>query len=55
MHTDEWWEGDTSILRIGYTPHALKMDFKNLYYTTGGKVPTWGLPLSGFVGEHTVI
>ena len=55
MHTDEWWGGDTSILKIGYTPHALKMGFKTIYYTTGGKVPTWGLPLSEFVGDHTVI
>ena len=55
MHTDEWWGGDTSILRIGYTPHALKMGFKTIYYTTGGKVPTWGLPLSEFVGDHTII
>ena len=55
MHTDEWWGGDTSILKIGYTPHALKMGFKTIYYTTGGKVPTWGLPLSEFVGDHTMV
>jgi sulfide:quinone oxidoreductase len=55
MHTDEWWGGDTSILKIGYTPHALKMGFKTIYYTTGGKVPTWGLPLSEFVGDHTIV
>ncbi len=55
MHTDEWWGGDTSILKIGYTPHALKMGFKTIYYTTGGKVPTWGLPLSEFVGDHALI
>ena len=55
MHTNEWWGGDTSILKIGYTPHALKMGFKTIYYTTGGKVPTWGLPLSEFVGDHTLI
>jgi sulfide:quinone oxidoreductase len=55
MHTDEWWGGDTSILKMGYTPHALKMGFKTVYYTTGGKVPTWGLPISEFVADHTVI
>ena len=55
MHTNEWWGGDTSILKMGYTPHALKMGFKTIYYTTGGKVPTWGLPLSEFVADHTVI
>ncbi len=55
MHTNEWWGGTTSILKMGYTPHALKMGFKTVYYTTGGKVPTWGLPLSELVGDHTVI
>ena len=55
MHTNEWWGGDTSILKIGYTPHALKMGFKTIYYTTGGKVPTWGLPLSEFVGDHALV
>ena len=36
MHTNEWWGGDISILKMGYTPHALKMGFKTMYYTVGG-------------------
>ncbi|GAA5520201.1 FAD-dependent oxidoreductase [Aliifodinibius salicampi] len=55
MHTDEWWGGDTSILKMGYTPHMLKMGFKSMYYTTGGKIPSWGLPLSEFIADRTVI
>lgn len=55
MHTDEWWGGDTSILKMGYTPHALKMGFKAMYYTLGGKIPSWGLPLSEKIADHTVI
>ena len=55
MHTNEWWGGDISILKMGFTPYALKMGFKNMYYTLGGKVPSWGLPLSEFVGDHTLI
>ena len=55
MHTNEWWGGDTAILKMGYTPHALKMGFKQMYYTTGGKIPTWGIPFSEFVADHTVI
>ncbi len=53
MHTDEWWGGDTAILRLGYTPHALKMGFKQMYYTTGGKIPSWGIPFSEFVADHS--
>lgn len=55
MHTNEWRGGDISILKMGFTPYALKMGFKNMYYTLGGKVPSWGLPLSEFLGDHTVI
>ncbi|MGD8428691.1 MAG: FAD-dependent oxidoreductase [Balneolaceae bacterium] len=55
MHTDEWWGGNTSILKMGYTPHALKMGFKAMYYTLGGKIPSWGLPLSEGIADHTLI
>lgn len=55
MHTDEWWGGDKSILKMGYTPHMLKMGFKSMYYTTGGKIPSWGLPMSEFIADRTLI
>src|SRR5680860_130516 len=55
MHTNEWWGGDTSILKMGYTPYILKMGFKNMYYTLGGKVPSWGMPLSELIGDHTIV
>lgn len=55
MHTDEWWGGEISVLKMGYTPYILKMGFKNMYYTLGGKVPQWGLPLSELIADHAVI
>lgn len=55
MHTNEWWGGDISVMKMGYTPYLLKMGFKNMYYTLGGKVPRWGMPLSELIGDHTVI
>lgn len=55
MHTDEWWGGKTSILKMGYTPYLLKMGFKTIYKTLGGKVPGWGMPLSEIIGDHTII
>jgi sulfide:quinone oxidoreductase len=55
MHTDEWWGGNKAILKTGYTPHALKMGFKQMYYTLGGKIPSWGLPFSEFVGDHSIL
>ncbi len=55
MHTDEWWGGNTSVLKMGYTPYILKMGFKNMYQTLGGKVPSWGMPLSEIISEHSSI
>ncbi|HTI60088.1 NAD(P)/FAD-dependent oxidoreductase [Mucilaginibacter sp.] len=55
MRTNEWWGGTESHLEMGITPHALKMGFKQMYYTLGGKIPHWGLPVSELVGDNTVI
>ena len=55
MHTDEWYGGNTSILKMGYTPYILKMGFKTMYETLGGKIPGWGMPISEIIGDHTII
>lgn len=55
MRTNEWWGGKESHLEMGVTPYALKMGFKQMYYTLGGKIPHWGLALSEILGDHTVI
>jgi sulfide:quinone oxidoreductase len=55
MRTNEWWGGKESHLEMGVTPYALKMGFKEMYYTLGGKIPHWGLPISEVVGDHTFI
>jgi len=55
MRTNEWWGGQESHLEMGITPYALKMGFKQMYYTLGGKIPQWGLALSEIIGDHTVI
>ncbi|MDP4283967.1 MAG: FAD-dependent oxidoreductase [Bacteroidota bacterium] len=55
MRTNEWWGGKESHLEMGITPYALKMGFKQMYYTLGGKIPHWGLALSEIIGDHTVI
>ena len=55
MRTNEWWGGKESHLEMGITPYALKMGFKQMYYTLGGKIPHWGLPLSEIMGDHTIV
>lgn len=55
MRTNEWWGGDESHLEMGITPYALKMGFKKMYYTLGGKIPHWGVAFSELVGDHTLV
>jgi sulfide:quinone oxidoreductase len=55
MRTNEWWGGTESHLEMGVTPYALKMGFKSMYYTLGGKIPHWGIAMSEVLGDHTVI
>lgn len=55
MRTNEWWGGKESHLEMGITPYVLKMGFKQMYYTLGGKIPHWGLALSEILGDHAVV
>lgn len=54
IHSDAWYGGDTSVFKMGYTYFALKMAFKEMYYRTGGKPPSWGVPLTELVAERVV-
>ncbi|MEJ2635821.1 MAG: FAD-dependent oxidoreductase [Calditrichia bacterium] len=51
IHSDAWYGGKTSIFKMGYTYYAMKLAFKEMYFRTGGKPPTWGIPLTEFVAE----
>ncbi len=44
IHSDTWYGGDTSVLKMGYAPWAAKMAFKEMYFRTGGKPASWGMP-----------
>lgn len=55
MHTNEWWGGDIRILKMGITPYMMKIGFKTMYKTLGGKVPSWGMPFAKLVADHVSI
>lgn len=55
MRSNEWWGGKESHLELGFTPYALKMGFKQMYYTLGGRIPHWGVGLSKVIGDHTFL
>jgi sulfide:quinone oxidoreductase len=51
IHSDVWYGGKASILKMGYTFYAMKLAFKEMYFRTGGKVPTWGMPLTEVIAD----
>ncbi|MDR3599239.1 MAG: FAD-dependent oxidoreductase [Desulfosporosinus sp.] len=52
IHSDVWYGGKTSVIKMGHMIFALKLAFKEMYYRTGGKPSHWGLPLSELLVEH---
>jgi sulfide:quinone oxidoreductase len=49
IHSDTWFGGETSVFTTGFTPYAAKMAFKEMYFRTGGKPVSWGMPASEFI------
>jgi sulfide:quinone oxidoreductase len=52
IHSDTWYGGKTSVLKMGHTAWAMKMAFKEMYFSSGGKPSSWGMPLSELVMDH---
>ncbi|MEJ2061024.1 MAG: FAD-dependent oxidoreductase [Gammaproteobacteria bacterium] len=51
IRSNSWYGGDTQILKMGHTPFLLKMQYKNLFFKTKGKMPEWGLDFSKLMAE----
>jgi len=54
IHSDTWYGGKLSVFKMGHTFYAMKLAFKEMYYRTGGKIPSWGIPLSELVADTLV-
>lgn len=52
IHSDTWYGGKTSVLKMGYTSWAMKMAFKEMYFSTGGKPASWGMPAAELIMDH---
>lgn len=48
IHSDTWYGGNTSVFKMGYAAWAMKMAFKEMYFRTGGKPASWGMPATEF-------
>lgn len=52
IRSNSWFGGDTQVLKMGHMPFLLKMQYKNLFFRTRGKMPEWGLNFSQLVAER---
>jgi sulfide:quinone oxidoreductase len=51
IRSNAWFGGDTQILKMGRIPYLLKMQYKTLFMTTGGKTPPWSNEVAEFLAE----
>lgn len=51
IRSDSWYGGDTQILKMGHVPYLLKMQYKNMFFSTRGKMPAWGLEAAEVMAE----
>jgi sulfide:quinone oxidoreductase len=52
IHSDVWFGGTTSVFEMGYAAYAMKMAFKEMYFRTGGRPVSWGMPFTEFTMDH---
>lgn len=51
IRSNTWYGGDVEVLKMGHIPFLLKMQYKNLFFRTRGKMPEWGLDFSTLLAE----
>lgn len=52
IRSDSWYGGSTQVLKMGRVPYLLKMQYKDLFFRTQGKIPPWGLDAAQFLAER---
>ncbi|MCL4423160.1 MAG: FAD-dependent oxidoreductase [Actinobacteria bacterium] len=52
IYSDVWFGGHKSVFKMGYAPYAMKLAFKEMYFRTGGKPPTFGVPATHLLMDH---
>ncbi len=52
IRSNSWYGGDTQVLKMGRVPYLLKMQYKDLFFRTQGKIPPWGLDAAQFLAER---
>ncbi|MHB1322117.1 MAG: NAD(P)/FAD-dependent oxidoreductase [Acidithiobacillus ferrivorans] len=51
IRSNSWFGGPDQVLKMGHMPFLLKMQYKNLFFKTKGKMPAWGLDAAQLLVE----
>lgn len=51
IRSNSWYGGDTQVLRMGRSHFWLKMRYRDLFFWTKGKTPSWGNKFAEFIAE----
>ncbi len=49
INSNTWYGGTKSDLKMGHLPFLMKMQYKEMFFRTRGKVPDWGIPAADFI------
>jgi sulfide:quinone oxidoreductase len=51
ISSNTWYGGKREVFRMGRIPFLLKMQYKDMFFRTKGKVPDWGMPVANMMAE----
>ncbi|SMC03163.1 sulfide:quinone oxidoreductase [Sulfobacillus thermosulfidooxidans DSM 9293] len=51
ISSNTWYGGNREVFRMGHVPYLLKVQYKEMFFRTKGKVPDWGIPVADFLTE----
>ena len=52
IRSNTWFGGYLSELRAGMVEHALKNEYRRMFYRNGGKVSPWGIDAAKGIAEN---
>ncbi|WP_298212476.1 FAD-dependent oxidoreductase [Ferrimicrobium sp.] len=52
IYSNVWFGGKTSIFNLGYASYGMKLAFKEMYFRTGGRPPSFGVPSTHMLMDH---
>jgi sulfide:quinone oxidoreductase len=52
IRSNAWFGGDTQVLKMGRLPYVLKMQYRNLFFQSHGRMPPWGNAVARLLAEQ---